>query len=205
MWIPVALIVVGVGFALAQRALRSKDRTRARSSAWMRWATAHGYAFRRYDGAFQRRSGESVLGRHQGVEFELRLCHDGPHEDAARLVARVTARGRRLATEPLELFASQGVAEFQRAMLRQWIDFPNGSFAERWLVRGKRPDEAHELVDPSTQQRLLACDRVSRVRVDGDRVELVFDAAIEDAALLDRGVEAACGFFAERGSRRQAG
>jgi hypothetical protein len=72
-------------------------------------------------------------------------------------------------------------------------------------VRGRRPDEAQELLGPGAQQRLLACSRVTHVLVVGDRVELTFDGAIEDPSLLDRGVEAACGFFAERGSRRKAG
>ncbi|TAJ11690.1 MAG: hypothetical protein EPO68_14300 [Planctomycetota bacterium] len=205
MWFPLALIVLGVGVAFAQRLLRSKDRTRARSSAWMRWATARGHAFRRYDGSFQRRAGESVRGRHQGVDFELRLCRDGAHDDDARLVARVTARGHQLTTAPLDVYASNEVAEFQRAMLRQWIDFQGSSFGERWLVRGTRPDEAQELIGPSAQQRLLACDHVTHVHVEADRVELTFDGAIEDPAVLDRGIEAACGFFAERGSRRKAG
>lgn len=203
MWFPIALIVLGIGVALTQRLLRSRDRTRARSSAWMRWATARGHEFRRYDGAFQRRAGESVHGRHQGIDFELRLCRDGA--DDARLVARITAHGRELATEPIDVFASTEVAEFQRAMLRQWIEFPAGTFGERWLVRGKRPDEAQELLGPSAQQRLLACDHVTHVLVAGDRVELTFDGPIEDPSALDRGVEAACGFFAERGSRRKAG
>jgi hypothetical protein len=119
MWFPLALIVLGVGVVIAQRLLRSRDRTRSRSSAWMRWATARGHEFHRYDGAFRRRDGESVRGCHQGIDFELRLCRDGAHDDDTHLVARITARGRELTTEPIEVCARGEVAEFQRAMLRQ--------------------------------------------------------------------------------------
>jgi len=204
MWLPLTLIATGVALACVPKLRRSHTRARARSSAWLRWASARGYEFRRYDGSFQRRSGECVRGSHHGIPFELRLVQDGPQDDA-RLVARLQARGRTPASEPLDLYTRESVAEFQRAVLRSWIDFPAGAFQERWLVRGKRAEEAHELIGPSTQQRLLACDRVTQVHVTGDRVELTFDGPIEDGALLDRGVEAVCGFFTEQRPQRAAG
>lgn len=204
MWLPLALIAVGLVLACAPKWLRTRDRSRARSSAWLRWASARGHEFRRYDGSFQRRAGECVLGSHHGVPFELRLVHDGAHDDE-HLVARLQVRGRTGASEPLDLHARASVAPFQRAMLRSWIEFPAGAFQERWLVRGRRSDEAHELLGPSTQQRLLACERVAHVHVGADRVELDFDGPIEDGALLDRGVEAVCGFLAGQRSQRAAG
>jgi hypothetical protein len=204
MWVPLALIATGVALACAPKLQRSRRRARARSSAWLRWASARGYEFRRYDGSFQRQAGECVRGSHHGIPFELRLVQDGAQDDA-RLVTRLQTRGRTPASEPLDLYTRETVAEFQRAVLRSWIEFPAGAFQERWLVRGKRADEAHELIGPSTQQRLLACDRVTRVHVASDRVELTFDGPIEDGAQLDRGVEAVCGFFAELRAQRAAG